>query len=190
MNVRIWSGFRYLGSFGIQKLRKHIADHARDLARHVQAVLSKFELAARVFVLFAVGLDPQRLLRTLARFLRFGDVDLLTELGDFGENRHFIRQHFGESPRAGKVLHLAGGVGVTDLADGEFGDERGVSGQDTDLAVAAGDGDLRRIVADEPVLGGDDFEFDNFSHLVVGRWSLAKPKVAVKTQSQRPGTND
>lgn len=148
-----------------------VADDARDFAGDVETVFGEFELATGVFVLFAMGLDAQDLLRALALFLGGGDVDLLAQFGDFGEDRDLVRQDFGETPRAGQVLLLAGGVGVTDLTDSEFGDKWRVPGEDTDVAIAAGDRDLRRIVADEPMLRSDDFEFDDFSHwsLVVGR---------------------
>lgn len=145
-------------------LRKNVADVAHDFSGDVDAVLCEFEFAARGFVLFAVRLQTKHTLCVLTCLLGLVDVNVFTEFGDFGKDGDFVGKDFSKSPRTGEVLRLAIREFIGDLTDSEFGDQRRVSGKDADVSVAARDGDLRSIFADEAVLRGDDFEFESFSH--------------------------
>src|SRR3954471_16667106 len=74
-------------------------------------------------------LRMQALLGALGLLLRALHVNVFGALGGLGEDDHFVRQHFRESPRHGEMLFPTARLFIRDLSDGKLADERCVSRQ-------------------------------------------------------------
>ena len=55
-------------------------------------------------------------------------------------------------------------VAIGDFTYGQFGDQRRVTGEYSDVAVLGGDFDLLGDVADYEFLGSDDFDLERVRH--------------------------
>src|SRR5215468_5191564 len=73
----------------------------------------------------------QSLLGALLGLARAFHVDLGWTLGRLGEDGDFVGKNFGESP-CDRELLLGGVLPICDLAYGEFGDQRRVSGENAE----------------------------------------------------------
>ena len=104
--------------------------HVKTRLRFLERVQGAFDIDIRVAAgeaLFGAGLGFPGALY----------VDFVGTFGSLGQDGDFVGENFGESPRYGQALFS--GVGVKrDFSDGEFGDQRGVAGQDAQVAVLAG----------------------------------------------------
>lgn len=96
-------------------------------------------------------------------FTRAVYVDLGRPLSCFGENRHLVRQDLGESPGNREVL-FGGILAISDLADGQLGDERSVSRKNPQIAVLSGNLDFFGRRVDHFLFRRDDLELESICH--------------------------
>ncbi len=102
----------------------------------------------------------EALFGAVAGFLGACHIDFFGAFSFFRENRHLVRQDFGESPGDGDVMRVAA-TAVGDLTHVELGDERGVAGKNAEISVLAGDLHLFGFALHHQLLGGDDFELES-----------------------------
>src|SRR5271165_4191409 len=105
----------------------------------------------------------QRLFRTISCSGSALHVDILGALGGLRQDGDFVGQNLGESPGDGEMLSLAALL-VGDFADGQLGDERRVSGQNTDVASLAGNLHLVGRLVHQQTFRSDDLELNRVSH--------------------------
>lgn len=114
------------------------------------------EGAREINVRIAAG---QTLLGALLRLAGARDINFGWTLGGFGEDSDFIRQDFREPPGNSEAL-LGGILAINDLADGKFGDQRRVAGQDSQVSVLAGNLHLLGTRLHDFLFRRDDFELE------------------------------
>src|SRR5664279_1113601 len=108
----------------------------------------------RVIVKIGGGL-LQSLLSPGLRLLRALDVNVLGVLRAVGQNRHFVRQNFGEAPGDGEIARRCP-YPIADLTNRQLGNKRRVSRQNTEFPVLAGYLDLVGVLTDEEPIGSHD----------------------------------
>src|ERR1700677_3623931 len=157
------------------------------LFRHFQPGLGALQVATGPLqILFSVA-GGEVGFRTLPRFLSSSCINFFRTLGGLGQNGHFIRQHFCESPGYRKMVRVVF-FAVSDLSDRKLGDQRSVSRKDAKIPVLAGNLHFLRHIPDNHLLRSDNLELESVSHTVVGHSS----SVVGNTSQRRlwPTTDD
>src|SRR5271165_1278686 len=96
-------------------------------------------------------------------FLGALHIDLLGALSGIGEDGDLLRQHFGEAPRDRKIMRVRT-LTIADLADGQAGNQRRVTGQNAEFPALTRDLYSVDTLAHQHFVGGYDFEFQRVSH--------------------------
>ena len=106
----------------------------------------------------------QALLGFLHRSLGSFDIDIFGFLGDFGQNRHFGRGHFGKSPENRHIVPDIFGL-IPQFTDPESGEKMAVTRQHAELALGAGRNNHIDLLAQQQFLRRHDFEQNLVGHI-------------------------
>src|SRR6266496_1259556 len=144
--------------------RAEIATLGFFVLRHFQTCLSTLNFVGRNGK-FGLALGSfQEVFSLGERLLGTWHVNLFGRFDSFGEHRHAVWQHFGESPCHGEAVQLAVRT-IADLPRAEFRDQGSMARQHAKVAVASWNLYLVRRVADDQFFGSNDFELEIICHL-------------------------
>src|ERR1039458_1219009 len=108
----------------------------------------------------------QALLGPRLRFFRARHIDLLRALRCLGKNCYLVLEDLGESPRHRKRVRGTACL-IGNRTDLQFGDERGVSGKNSEVPIQARNLRFFGRVLDYQPDGRDDLELESIGHIVV-----------------------
>jgi hypothetical protein len=105
----------------------------------------------------------QALLGTLSRFLRARDIDFLRTFGSLSQDGDLVRKNLHKPPSHRESMGLATHA-IADYSDGQFRDERRVTGKNAQIPVQARNLRFFRGALYYQLLGSNDFELESVGH--------------------------